>query len=210
MSCLSSLENTGGCPCPEVDALMARYPRRLLLPRAVAQTEEYVELVDACDRPLMVVPRRRVRRFGLIRRVVLVALRDAAERIYVQLRAGQCDILPGYWDLSATGHVRAGESREDAARRELEEEIGISATRLILRARHSPDEESTSFSTLYLAGPTSETPVPNLREVSDGMFLDQDELFALAEQMPVTPALRWALFSGHLFREKLPGGEGGG
>jgi isopentenyl-diphosphate delta-isomerase len=188
---------------------MARFPCRPSLPRAVAQAEEYVELVDAYDRPLMVVPRLGVRRFGLIRRVVLVALRDAAERIYVQLRAARCDVLPGHWELSATGHVRAGESREDAARRELEEEIGIRGTRLILRARHAPDAQSMSFSTLYLAGPTSETPVPDLREVSDGMFLDQDELLALASQMPVTPALRWALSAGHLFRRGVPGGEGG-
>lgn len=150
----------------------------------------------------MVVPRIGVRRFGLNRRVVLVALRDAARRIYVQQRGPHCDALPGYWDLSATGHILAGESREDAAHRELAEEIGVTGTRLVRIAEYTPDDQSRSFSTLFLAGPSGQVPVPNPAEVSTGMFLDEDELKALVAFTPerITPALRWALGTGLLFR----------
>jgi isopentenyl-diphosphate delta-isomerase len=162
---------------------------------------ELVELTDSADRPLLVVPRAGVRRFGLNRRIVLVALRDAGGKIYIQQRGRDRDVLPGFWDLSATGHVRAGEAREDAARRELEEEIGISRVRLVRLAEQEP-KEGVSFSTLYLAGPAFEPPVPNPAEVGGGMFLDREELQALAGYDPdcVTPGLRWALGTGLLFR----------
>ena len=163
---------------------------------------ELVELTDSADRPLLVVPRAHIRRFGLGRRVVLVALRDAGGKIYVQQRGHDRDLLPGFWDLSATGHVHAGEAREDAAWRELEEEIGIRRVRLVRLAEYAQDAAGASFSTLYLAGPAFEPPVPNPAEVSGGIFLDEDELRALAACDPdcVTPGLRWALGTGLLFR----------
>jgi len=177
---------------------MLVYPYRL--PKV--KEGELVELTDNADRPLMVVPRVNIHRFGLCRRVVLVALRDAGGKVYIQRRGHDRDTLPDFWDLSATGHVHAGEAREDAARRELEEEIGIRHVRLIRLAEHAPDANGVSFSTLYLAGPAFEPPVPNPAEVSGGMFLDEDELRALAAYEPdcVTPGLRWALASGLLFR----------
>ncbi len=165
---------------------------------------ELVELTDIHDRPLMIAPRRGVRRLGLIRRVVLVALRDTRNRVYIQQRGPQCDALPGYWELSATGHVRAGESREDAARRELAEEINVRHARLVRLDEHPPDESSDAFSTLFLAGPTGERPEPNPEEVSGGMFMDEDELKALVDYSPdrITPALRWAMNTGRLFARK--------
>jgi Isopentenyldiphosphate isomerase len=177
--------------------MLEQYPYRL----PVSPQGELVELTDRNDRPLLVAPRKGVRRLGLIRRVVLVALRDAAHRIYIQQRGPHCDAMPGYWDLSATGHIQAGESREDAARRELEEEIGVARVRIIRVLEKAPDEESDVFSTLFLAGPTGDIPVPNPEEVSDGMFLDEDELRALAAYTPdrITPALRWAIGTGRLF-----------
>ena len=180
--------------------MLKNYPYRV--PR-VSQGE-LVELTDAHDRPLLVAPRLGVRRLGLTRRVVLVALRDTRQRIYIQQRGPRCDAMPGCWDLSATGHVQAGESREDAARRELDEEINIRRARLIRLAEHAPDEGSNSFSTLFLAGPTGERPEPNPEEVSGGMFLDEDELKALADYSPelITPALRWAMSTGRLFPSK--------
>ena len=177
---------------------MLPYPYRL----PQVKEGELIELTDSADRPLLVIPRSGIRRFGLNRRVVLVALRDSEGKIYVQRRGYDRDVLPGFWDLSATGHVHAGEAREDAARRELEEEIGIRHVRLIRLAERTPDTVGISYSVLYLAGPTGEPPTPNPTEVSGGIFLDEDELKALAAFEPdcVTPALRWALGTGLLFR----------
>ena len=162
---------------------------------------ELVELTDERDRTLMVSPRVGVRRMVLARRVVLVAFFDMAKRLYVQKRAVHCDAMPGFWDLSATGHAHAGEAREDAARRELFEEIGIRAARMLRVGERSPTAESNSFSTLYIAGPSGDIPTPNPEEVEGGMFLDREEVLALIAYTPetITPALRWAVEQAAVF-----------
>ena len=45
--------------------------------------------------------------------------------ILLQRRADQVKNWPGYWDISAAGHVSYGETPLDAALREAQEEIGI-------------------------------------------------------------------------------------
>ncbi len=165
---------------------------------------EYLEITDERDRPLMVMPIAEARRQTLRHRVVLVMLHDAEGRVYLQKRGANKHLYPGRWDLSATGHVRAGESREDAALRELREELDIAAVRLIRRAE-IPATEETGFAhiTLFAAGPAGETPRPNPDEVADGMFVDADELGALLEHFRdmLTPALIWATERGDVFRD---------
>lgn len=165
---------------------------------------EYLEITDERDRPLMVMPIAQARRQPLRHRVVLVMLHDAEGRVYLQKRAATKHLHPGRWDLSATGHVQAGESREDAALRELREELGITAGRLIRRAE-IPATEATGYAhiTLFAAGPVGEAPQPNPEEVADGMFVDADELDALLEHFRdmLTPALIWATERGDVFRD---------
>jgi beta-glucosidase len=48
----------------------------------------------------------------------------------VHQRTPTKDVYPGYWDVTVGGVVAAGEGYEDAARRELREELGIAAARL--------------------------------------------------------------------------------
>lgn len=45
--------------------------------------------------------------------------------IYLQKRSDTVSFLPGYYCTSAGGHVKSGETYEEAAKRELKEEIGI-------------------------------------------------------------------------------------
>lgn len=165
---------------------------------------ECLEITDERDRPLMVMPIAQARRQTLRHRVVLVMLHDAEGRVYLQKRAANKHRYPSRWDLSATGHVQAGESREDAALRELREELGIAAGRLVRRAE-IPASEATGFAhiTLFAAGPVGEAPRPNPDEVADGMFVDADELNALLEHFRdmLTPALVWATERGDVFRD---------
>ncbi len=164
---------------------------------------EYLEITDERDRPLMVMPIAEARRQSLRHRVVLVMLHDAEGRVYLQKRSANKHLYPGRWDLSATGHVRAGESREDAALRELREELDVCAVRLLRRAEIAASAETGyAHVTLYAAGPSSTPPHPNPDEVADGMYVDADELDALLEHYRdmLTPALVWAAERGDVFR----------
>lgn len=56
---------------------------------------------------------------------------DPEGRVLFGLRADWKKAWPGYWDAPG-GHVEPGESKEQALVRELQEEIGIMATRFAL------------------------------------------------------------------------------
>jgi len=60
------------------------------------------------------------------RRIVHVLIFNSKGELALQLRAKTKKYLPGYWSTSIGGHVQAGEDCLDAAKREMEEEIGIS------------------------------------------------------------------------------------
>lgn len=170
---------------------------------------EPVEIVDDTDRPLGVMPLPEAQRQALGHRTVLVLLYDGAGRVCLQRRADAKALYPGRWDLSCTGHVRAGESREDAALRELFEELGVRAPRLARTAEvEAGPETGHSFVTLYSAGGFSGIIVPDPAEVQEISFLDRDELEALVEgfREMLTPALVHFWERGLIF----PGGEAPG
>lgn len=53
---------------------------------------------------------------------------DSSIEILMQERSMEHMSWPGYFDISAAGHINLGENPEDAAIRETEEEIGIDVT----------------------------------------------------------------------------------
>jgi len=64
---------------------------------------------------------------GLLHRAVAVLVVRSDGRFLLQQRSKRDLWQPGLWTLSSTGHVMAGENYYHAARRELDEELGIAA-----------------------------------------------------------------------------------
>ncbi|MEI6711578.1 MAG: NUDIX domain-containing protein [bacterium] len=58
-------------------------------------------------------------------RIVHIFIKDSSGRQLLQLRSIKSSYLPLHWSTAVGGHVQSGESYEDAARREMTEEIGI-------------------------------------------------------------------------------------
>jgi isopentenyldiphosphate isomerase len=89
---------------------------------------ELLQVVDERGRPVRAATREECHSDpSLIHRSVCVLLYRADGRLLLQLRSRSKDLYAGMWDLSATGHPRAGEAVESAARRELLEELGVEA-----------------------------------------------------------------------------------
>ncbi len=154
--------------------------------------EELVEFTDEHDRPLGVMPLPDVHRQSLRHRSVLVLVYNMENKLYLQKRSEQKSLYPGRFDLSAAGHVRAGEARLDAAARELREELGLIADRLRLVSEVPATRETGfEFVSLYSAGRFASEPKPNPKEVSDGMFVDHAELAYMAGKFRelLTPGL---------------------
>ncbi len=127
--------------------------------------------------------------------VHVLVINPTAREVYLQQRAETKSFQPGYSCTSAGGHVHAGETVEQAAQRELYEEIGIAAP---VREVHRFVFESDShkrFITLFVTSATHGFDFKD-REVSSGKFYPLDEALALVEKgekihPQLDPCLRW-------------------
>jgi isopentenyldiphosphate isomerase len=89
--------------------------------------DEILDVVDEMGRHIGSASRRAVHTEGLwhqVAHILLVAERDGVPTAVLQRRADHKATFPGLFDLSATGHLTAGESPRDGVR-ELYEELGI-------------------------------------------------------------------------------------
>lgn len=89
-----------------------------------------IQIVDENNEPTGSATKQEAWRNGLIHRVVRISVLDQAGRLLVQKRSNQKELFPGRWDNSAAGHVDAGETYEQAAYRELSEELGLEGVEL--------------------------------------------------------------------------------
>ncbi len=90
--------------------------------------KECVDVVDEQDRVLAQEEKERCHELGKRHRCAVVYVLRPGKKVLVQIRGEGERTCPGRYDHSAAGHVDAGETYEDAARRELEEELGIVAS----------------------------------------------------------------------------------
>lgn len=87
--------------------------------------DEKVLWVDESDQVIEIVSRRRMRSERLRHRAVFIAVTDGAGRLLVHRRSLGKDVWPGWCDIAVGGVVAADETYDDAARREVAEEIGL-------------------------------------------------------------------------------------
>jgi isopentenyldiphosphate isomerase len=88
-------------------------------------TEELVEIVDDDDNVIAIVTRAEMRARRLQHRSVGIAVMSTDGGLLIHRRSDAKDIWPGWWDIAAGGVVAAGETYDEAARRELAEELGL-------------------------------------------------------------------------------------
>ncbi|GAA2629295.1 NUDIX domain-containing protein [Streptomyces spororaveus] len=86
---------------------------------------ELVERVDERDEVLAVVDRGEAIRHQWLHRIATIVCRDSAGRILVHRRPDDVALFPGQLNWMFGGAVDVAESYEDAAARELEQELGV-------------------------------------------------------------------------------------
>jgi 8-oxo-dGTP pyrophosphatase MutT (NUDIX family) len=89
---------------------------------------ELVERVDERDRVVGVVDRGEAIANRWLHRVATTVCRDPAGRVLVHRRQEGVSRFPGHYDWLVGGAAEVGESYEEAAARELEEELGVRAS----------------------------------------------------------------------------------
>jgi 8-oxo-dGTP pyrophosphatase MutT (NUDIX family) len=90
--------------------------------------DELVDVVDGSNEVIRVVSRRTLRAENLLHRCTYVFVLNPEGDLYVHRRTDTKDVYPGFYDVCAGGVNGAGESYEACAARELQEELGVSAT----------------------------------------------------------------------------------
>jgi uncharacterized protein YhfF/isopentenyldiphosphate isomerase len=158
-----------------------RLVERLVERPGARSADELLDIVDASDQVIGQMPRGEATARGLRHRCAFVFVRDGSGRIFVHRRTPDKLVFPSMYDMFVGGVVGAGETYDDAALREAEEELGVSGL-----ARPAP-----LFSFLYegtgaAAGLTwwsrvyevrCDLPVdPQPEEVAWHAFLTEDEL----------------------------------
>jgi 8-oxo-dGTP pyrophosphatase MutT (NUDIX family) len=87
--------------------------------------EQLVEVVDEDGAVIEVVTRAEMRRRQLRHRCTYVVVQRSSGAVVVHQRAAWKDVSPSAWDLAFGGVCDVGEAWEPSARRELEEEAGL-------------------------------------------------------------------------------------
>ncbi len=128
-----------------------------------------------------------MRQQRLIHRAAYILVFNEEGDLFIQKRTMTKDIYPGYWDLAAGGVVLAEESYEDAASRELAEELGMTDCPL----QHVFDqyfEDSSNRVWGRVFSCISNGPFDlQKEEIEHGHFIPLDDIAALHRREPFTP-----------------------
>ncbi|MFI9821944.1 NUDIX hydrolase [Streptomyces sp. NPDC052013] len=144
----------------------------------MSSADEILDIVDENDRVTGQAPRGEAYARGLRHRCVFVWVRDAAGRVFVHRRTPGKLVFPSLYDMFVGGVVGAGESYDEAALREAEEELGVSglpAPRYLFKFLYDDGAGRTWWSAVYEV--RCDLPVrPQAEEVAWHDFLDEAEL----------------------------------
>lgn len=170
--------------------------------------DEEVDEVDAEDRFVRRTTRSRVRRENLWHRCVWIFVCRGDGRLFIHQRTATKDVYPAFWDVAAGGVLGAGEDYDDAARREVGEELGVRSPvdGPLARVCHE-DADNRVVGRVYMCRFDGE-PVLQAEEVQRGAWVTAAELAEAIATRDFCPdglrALAGALGAGALF---APGSE---
>ena len=106
---------------------------------------------------------------ALLHRSVHIFVFNSKSELFIQKRSFNKSEHPEKYDSSAAGHLEVGESYDEGAQRELEEELGISpGLRKSLYVRACPETEG-EFVWLYTAVTDDEIRIDE-EEIQEGFF----------------------------------------
>jgi isopentenyldiphosphate isomerase len=152
-----------------------------------APGEEVGILVDEGDDVVGTAPRSDIRAGNLLHRGVAIIVRNPAGEIYVHRRTPTKDVFPGMYDMVVGGMVAASESYEEAARRELAEELGVDEIELTLVLKHRyQGDRNNAWISLYEVvwdGPIRHQEA----EISWGAYMAEEEVAARLAEWPFAP-----------------------
>ncbi len=136
---------------------------------------EYFWVVDEEDRVIGRETREKCHKNRLIHRSVYIFLINSKGEFLLQKRSLLKDLYPGYYTVSATGHVDYGETYDQAAQRELREELGVNAPLEKIGKFQSFSPLENEFSTVYICYYNGEVKF-NPEETTAGLWMKFEQV----------------------------------
>jgi isopentenyldiphosphate isomerase len=150
-------------------------------------TDERIVIVDYNNNVIGTEHRSVMRNRGLLHRATYILVFNSNGHLFVQKRTLTKDIYPGYYDVAIGGVVRAGESYEESAGREIEEEIGITDVSLkYLFDFYFEDSGNQVWGRAYYCVHDGAI-VLQEEEIESGEFRKVNEILTSADHEPYTP-----------------------
>ncbi|MFI8534401.1 NUDIX hydrolase [Streptomyces aquilus] len=144
----------------------------------MSAADEILDILDEHDQVVGQSPRGEAYARGLRHRCVFIQARDAAGRLFVHRRTPTKLAFPSLYDMWVGGVVGAGESYDDAALREAEEELGVSGLpepAFLFKFLYDDGAGQSWWSAVYEV--RCELPVsPQVEEIAWHDFLTEDEV----------------------------------
>lgn len=149
-------------------------------PEPPLSADEIIDIVDEHDRVIGQAPRAEAYARGLSHRCAFVLVRDARQRIFVHRRTDRKLVFPSLYDMFVGGVLAAGETYDEGALREAEEELGVRGLpqpRRLFTFLYEDGAGHSWWSGVYEV--RCDLPVrPQAEEVAWHTFLTEDELAA--------------------------------
>jgi len=162
---------------------LANFARPADATDAHGNSSEHFAVVDGADRVVGEAPRGKVHGDNLRHRAVHILLFNRQNDLFLQKRSRLKDRHPCVWDSSAAGHVDAGEDYDEAAARELHEELGITA--MLSRVVKLPASERTGQEFIWLYKGNHDGPFQLARsEIELGDFFPKELVTAWLKARP--------------------------
>lgn len=169
-------------------------------------SEEIFDVVDEHDRVIGQAPRSRVHAQKLLHRAVHVFVFNSQGELLLQLRSAEKDEYPLCYTSSASGHLSAGETYDQAAPRELDEELGLSDCVLEYLHKFGAGPDTSGEHTVLYRTRSDRTPRIDPREIAAASFHSFAEIAAMIGREPArfSPCFR-TLFE--WYAERYPSGS---
>ena len=151
---------------------------------------EKVILVDEKDIPTGEMEKMEAHEKAMLHRAVSVFIFNSKHQMLIQQRAMCKYHSPGLWTNTACTHPYPGESSMDAAKRRLQQEMGLEAELheiFDFIYKEKLDNELTEYEYDHVfIGYTDDIPVPDPDEVGDYKYIDAKELINQVKEHPAS------------------------
>jgi isopentenyl-diphosphate delta-isomerase len=169
--------------------------------RAPKGSDEPLILVDEGNRAVGAAPKQAIHRQGLLHRAFSIFMVDDRGRILLQQRNPRKYHSGGLWANSCCGHPRPGERTATAARRRLNEELGVTdplTFGFFARYRADLDHgmQENEFVYVYFGRLQAQTK-PDPAEIADLEFLSLTEIGRRIKQKPGSFTYWMKYYVGH-------------